>query len=156
MLCAWIPAHGRPFPMSGGHPGLPRCMLYDKHPCFAPQIAGFIFGGNIKQDKIAMTSPVQTEANGQHQNGEESEKMAMTSPVTSEMLQGGKRVHPIHPLGLLTCFHPPKQCTSLHKRRETDERAVSKLFSRAKDYLLCLRPSVAGEASYIACGRETL
>lgn len=54
------------------------------------QIAGFIFGGNIKQDKIAMTSPVQTEADGQAQNGEESEKIAMTSPVTSEMLQGGK------------------------------------------------------------------
>lgn len=56
----------------------------------ALQIAGFIFGGNIKQDKIAMTSPVQTEANGQQQNGEQSEKIAMTSPVTSEMLQGGK------------------------------------------------------------------
>jgi hypothetical protein len=54
------------------------------------QVAGFIFGGNVKQGKIAMTSPVQTEANGKSQDGVESEKIAMTSPVTSEMLQGGK------------------------------------------------------------------
>ena len=85
-----VHGHGRPFPDVRGSSRVPWCTLYDRHPYFAPQIAGFIFGGNIKQDKIAMTSPVQTEANGQHQNGEESEKIAMTSPVTSEMLQGGK------------------------------------------------------------------
>merc|ERR1712130_256584 len=51
------------------------------------QVAGFIFGGNTKQsggesEKIAMTSPVQTEAGAKPQNGGESEKIAMTSPVT--------------------------------------------------------------------------
>lgn len=51
------------------------------------QVAGFIFGGNVKQSKISMTSPVQTE----HEDGkgEKSEKIAMTTPVATEMSAEG-------------------------------------------------------------------
>ncbi len=40
-------------------------------------LAGYIFGGNVPQDKIAMTAPVTAEAKG--------EKISMTAPVTSSV-----------------------------------------------------------------------
>ena len=60
--------------------------------CICCQVAGFIFGGNIKDDKIAMTSPVISEANGEGKKKAEDykgEKIAMTSPVTTD-IEGGK------------------------------------------------------------------
>ncbi len=42
-----------------------------------PIVAGYIFGGNTAKDKIAMTVPVNTEA-------DDSEKIAMTAPVNTE------------------------------------------------------------------------
>lgn len=47
-----------------------------------PIIAGFIFGDNIKKDKIAMTVPVNTQAGT-------SEKIAMTAPVNTEEAESG-------------------------------------------------------------------
>lgn len=46
------------------------------------QIAGFIFGGNVKNANVAMTSPVISEFSEQEAEGE---KIAMTSPVTTEI-----------------------------------------------------------------------
>jgi hypothetical protein len=42
-----------------------------------PIVAGYIFGDNVKKDKIAMTVPVNTEESA-------SEKIAMTAPVNTE------------------------------------------------------------------------
>ena len=53
--------------------------------CFS-QVAGFIFGGNIKEGKIDMTTPVQTEAESNSQD--KGEKIAMTTPVATEMSGG--------------------------------------------------------------------
>jgi len=44
-----------------------------------PIIASYIFGNNIKKDKIAMTAPVNTEESS-------SEKIAMTAPVNTEKI----------------------------------------------------------------------
>ena len=61
--------------------------------CICCQVAGFIFGGNVKDDKIEMTSPVISEANGEGKTKAEGppkgEKIAMTSPVTTD-IEGGK------------------------------------------------------------------
>ncbi len=47
-------------------------------------LAGFIFGGNVSQQRIAMTSPVtQVDITGR------GEKIAMTSPVTQVAVDGG-------------------------------------------------------------------
>lgn len=49
-------------------------------------MAEFIFGGNSKEDKIEMTSPVTTES-GSKAKGK-GEKIDMTTPVTTEMAAG--------------------------------------------------------------------
>lgn len=51
------------------------------------QVAGFIFGGNVKEGKIDMTTPVQTESDSK----DKSEKIAMTTPVATEM-SGGRYI----------------------------------------------------------------
>ena len=56
------------------------------------QVAGFIFGGNKKEEKISMTSPVQSEYKQEEANGEKNgkgEKIAMTVPVTT-LIEGGR------------------------------------------------------------------
>jgi hypothetical protein len=49
-------------------------------------LAGFIFGKNRSQEKIAMTAPVKSQPNAQ---ADRSEKIAMTAPVTSESTADG-------------------------------------------------------------------
>lgn len=50
------------------------------------QVAEFIFGGNVKEGKIEMTSPVQTQTESKPED--DSEKIAMTTPVATEMSGG--------------------------------------------------------------------
>jgi hypothetical protein len=68
-------------------------------------VAGYIFGGNIKKEKIAMTSPVLMQENA-------SEKIAMTSPVLVRD-DGGSRV---------ISFGMPKSYTLENLPTPTDSR----------------------------------
>ncbi len=52
------------------------------------RLAGYIFGGNDRKLKIAMTSPV----TASHEAGGQSERIAMTAPVTSRSEAGGYTV----------------------------------------------------------------
>jgi hypothetical protein len=52
------------------------------------RLAGYIFGGNEKKQRIAMTSPVTASRAG----GATSERLAMTAPVTSRVEAGGYTV----------------------------------------------------------------
>lgn len=55
------------------------------------QVAGYIFGGNVKSGKIDMTAPVQTQYDG-HEKEESNEKIAMTAPVATEMTGGRYKI----------------------------------------------------------------
>ena len=56
--------------------------------------AGYIFGKNSREDKIAMTAPVMSEAveDAKGLPKGDGEKIAMTSPVMAEMLEGSKKM----------------------------------------------------------------
>lgn len=68
-------------------------------------IAGYIFGGNVKNESITMTAPVTAQSSS-------SEKIAMTAPVTART-QGGLRV---------ISFVMPKKYTLATLPKPTDYR----------------------------------
>lgn len=53
-------------------------------------LAGYIFGGNTRNQSIAMTSPVMTEPAA-------GERIAMTSPVETQQVEGGTRMQFVMP-----------------------------------------------------------
>lgn len=59
-------------------------------------VAGYIFGGNIKKERIAMTTPVMVQGSA---SKDVSEKIAMTSPVVIQRAGDTKKIYFVMPKG---------------------------------------------------------
>jgi hypothetical protein len=89
-------------------------------------IAGYIFGGNVKKESIAMTAPVVAQQGSQK---EASEKIAMTAPVTASVSGSSQVVSFVMPSGYTLATLPTPNDSRIKLVEVPEQKMAALTFS---------------------------